>query len=145
MLQHSWQCFWSVLQGTQAAWHGQREGKVCEQPHCDKHPSFNAPGEAKGRFCVAHRAPGMENVLNKRCNHDFCIKRPLFNFKGELCGIFCRTHKKADMVNVSSKVCESVGCSKQPGYGFQGAARRFCAAHMHAGMACLTRNKVKRP
>ena len=107
----------------------------CEHTGCSARPSFNAEGEARGRFCGTHKLDGMVNVVGKRCEHTGCSAQPSFNVEGEARGRFCGVHKLAGMVNVVSKRCEHTGCSAQPRFNVEGEARgRFCGTHKLAGM-----------
>jgi len=98
-------------------------------------PSFNAPGEARGRFCKEHLLPGMENVKAKQCETNGCMRQPTFNAPGETRGRFCKEHRLPDMENVKSKRCEATGCKRQPAFNAPGeACGRFCAEHQLPGM-----------
>jgi len=98
-------------------------------------PSYNARGERKGRFCGAHKLPGMVDVKHRTCEQDGCELHPVFNARGERKGRFCGAHKLPGMVNVVNPTCEHDGCEVSPVFNARGERKgRFCAAHKLPGM-----------
>jgi hypothetical protein len=118
------------------------KGGRCEADMCNKHPSFNFKGLIGGRFCSAHKLPGMQDVISKRCED--CAKQAAFNFEGQSRGRFCSSHKSPGMINVKDKLCEMVGCSKYPTANFAGhSGRRFCTSHKLDGMINFTNKRCE--
>ena len=68
------------------------------------HPSFNYPGETKGRFCGTHQASSMINVIVNRCQEQGCITVASFNQPGRKDPLFCSAHKKNGMQNEQNPI-----------------------------------------
>jgi hypothetical protein len=100
----------------------------CES--CGIRASFNSIGESKARFCKAHAAPEMVNVVSKTCEFLECTSQPVFNSFGESKARFCKAHKAPEMVDVRSKRCEFLECTSHPSFNSIGESKaRFCKAH----------------
>lgn len=115
-----------------------------------KSPTFNFPGEKKGKRCKAHCEEGMVDVKNKKCDYkdEFgkqCTKQPKNGFPGEK-SRRCATHSLDGMVDVVSKKCEYVGkngekCSKKPNFGYPGKKVSRCGEHTLPDMIDLRHKK----
>ena len=57
--------------------------KHCQYPGCSILPIYNLSGETKGKFCTAHKEPGMVNVISKHCEYPECETQPSYNLSGE--------------------------------------------------------------
>ena len=61
----------------------------CEYENCSvKNPTFNFPGEKKGRFCKQHKEQIMVDVKNKKCDGicedgSPCDKQPRYALEGQ--------------------------------------------------------------
>ena len=54
--------------------------KRCDQEGCNSlNPVFNVAGSSRGRFCAAHKEPGMVDMKSKHCDHEGCDVWPAFN------------------------------------------------------------------
>ena len=115
-------------------------------PGCTKRPQFNVEGQSSGKFCGAHKEPGMMNVMNKRCEHLGCTKQPKFNMEGNSSGKFCGAHKEVGMVNVKHRRCEHIGCTKRPHFNVEGnSSGKFCGAHKEPGMISVMNKRCEYP
>jgi hypothetical protein len=56
-------------------------GRKCQGSECKKSASFDILG-GKGKFCLAHREPGMVNVTNKKCEFESCLTAACFDVAG---------------------------------------------------------------
>lgn len=117
---------------------------TCSETGKKTSASFNMVGLTSAKFCAAHRAEGMVNVINKLCAHiddngEGCLHRPSFNVAGGK-PLYCSLHKTEDMTNSLEKRCEgkldngSV-CGKVRIFNFLGKkGGLFCADHKEEGM-----------
>eukprot|EP00903_Cladosiphon_okamuranus_P012942 g12084.t1 len=75
----------------------------CEEPRCERQPSFNFAGMRRTKFCGSHKKSGMINVSSPRCDAGGCTIRPSFGFEGDRRAYLCDAHKKPGMINIRRK------------------------------------------
>lgn len=81
----------------------------CENPDCQRQPTYGNKGDKRPRFCSTHKHAGMHDVIARRCEHEGCMTRAAFNFHGQKTVKFCASHKLEGMQNLKSKCCEVCG------------------------------------
>jgi hypothetical protein len=96
--------------------------KRCETSGCLHQPIFNAPGEARGRFCAEHRLIGMEDVRSKRCEASGCTHQPAFNLPG-LRPSHCSEHRQPGMIRNPRVRCTHPNCAEWSTHGRTGPLR----------------------
>lgn len=114
--------------------------KRCENPICNKIPSFDLPG-GKGKFCKEHKELGMIDVISRKCDND-CGKQANYGYLG-FKERYCSNHKKEDMINLTHKKCENLICNKIPFFDFLGGKGRFCSEHKEPGMISVISKKCE--
>ena len=65
------------------------KSKRCDDPSCNKQPSFGVEGTRTALFCAGHKKEGMVNVVSSRCGHPSCNKRPAYCLEGRKTPEFC--------------------------------------------------------
>jgi hypothetical protein len=101
--------------------------KRCEASGCTRQPTFNAPGEARGRYCNEHRLPGMEDVRSQRCAASGCTRtQPTFNLPG-LRPSHCSEHRQPGMIRNPRVRCTQPDCKEWSTHGRTGPLR--CEVH----------------
>lgn len=78
----------------------------CEDPECQRQPTYGHKGDKRPRFCSTHKQPGMYDVIARRCEVPGCMTRAAFNFQGQKSVKYCAVHKEEGMENLKSKCCE---------------------------------------
>lgn len=78
----------------------------CDDPGCQRQPTYGNKGDKRPRFCSTHKLPGMYDVIARRCEEESCMTRAAFNFHGQKVVRFCAAHKLEGMENLKSKCCE---------------------------------------
>lgn len=78
----------------------------CDDPGCQRQPTYGNKGDKRPRFCSTHKHPGMYDVIARRCEEEGCMTRAAFNFHGQKVVKFCAAHKLEGMENLKSKCCE---------------------------------------
>ncbi|CAM9691826.1 unnamed protein product, partial [Laminaria digitata] len=106
----------------------------CDDPGCQRQPTYGNKGDKRPRFCSTHKHPGMYDVIARRCEEETCMTRAAFNFHGQKVVRFCAAHKLEGMQNLKSKCCEVEDCKKYRVYGFDGKPALCCASHKRDGM-----------
>ena len=105
---------------------------ICNNKDCKKIAYFNIIG-GKGKWCSAHKEPGMIDVKSKKCEHNGCGKNPNYNIPSGK-PKYCSEHKLPGMINVKSKQCEHTGCNKVPNFNIVGNPGKYCNEHKLVGM-----------
>jgi len=101
----------------------------CEIATCISRACFGFEGE-KPRFCKAHAAKDMFNLLVKRCEEPGCTSMPVYGAPNERRMRFCNTHKKEGMLYFKHGFCHSPKCSNPAEYlSEQNPRLRCCASH----------------
>lgn len=81
----------------------------CDDPGCQRQPTYGNKGDKRPRFCSTHKKEGMFDVIARRCEAEECMTRAAFNFHGQKTVKFCAVHKEEGMENLKSKCCEVGG------------------------------------
>ncbi len=85
--------------------------RICIEPDCKTHASFNDEDKKGGLYCSKHKKDGMIDKVSKKCK--ICkTKCPSHNLEG-LKPEYCADCKNKDMINVKNKKCK-VCKKKQP-------------------------------
>ena len=100
--------------------------KRCETDGCETRPTYNHPGETKGRFCAAHGEDGMVDVRNKRCETDGCETIANFGLPGHQ-ATRCKAHILEHMTAQPRKRCSVSKCDAIAVWGVGKA--RHCEQH----------------
>lgn len=131
----------------QCEWIGEN-GEECYKVN----PSFNHPGESKGKLCASHMEDGMVDVTHQRCQWEgeqgeTCdIKNPSFNFPDEKNGTHCKSHKIEGMEDITHKKCKGVGCKSRPSHNFPDAeGTLYCAVCAKPGMENIITQRCAYP
>lgn len=116
----------------------------CDDPGCQRQPTYGNKGDKRPRFCSTHKHPGMYDVIARRCEEEGCMTRAAFNFHGQKVVKFCAAHKLEGMENLKSKCCEVRATATRGSafffvlpvgrefYASMYAARRKCTPARHA-------------
>jgi hypothetical protein len=112
--------------------------KICTEPGCNKHPSFNFENKKRGLYCKKHAKENMVDVLHKKCLD--CKTQPTFNFENKKTGLYCKEHKKDGMIDIKNKKC--LDCNKRPNFNFEDQEKGlYCKEHKKEGMIDITHKK----
>jgi hypothetical protein len=57
--------------------------KKCNNPDCNKIPSYNYINEKKSLYCKDHKLDNMIDVKSKKCNSPDCNKQSSYNYINE--------------------------------------------------------------
>ena len=126
------------------------KSKRCDDPGCNKQPSFGVEGTRTALFCAGHnKKEGMVDIRSRRrCGHPGCNKHAARGLEGSKTRKLCAGHKKEGMVNVvKSKRCDEPSCKKQSSFGVEGTRTAlFCAGHKKEGMVDIrSRRRCSHP
>ena len=69
------------------------------------------------RYCLAHKADFMVDLVNKKCAHEGCQGRASYGFVDDGVALYCSMHMKASMMDVVNEMCTVRGCKKQATHG----------------------------
>ena len=109
---------------------------------CGKGARFNKDGETFGKFCDAHKEPGMINVKSKTCIEKSCRKRANYNIPGKL-PEYCLRHKKTDMISSPRKKCVFKDCNELAIFGI--TTQRHCETHQEKDEYNLVERTCQNP
>jgi hypothetical protein len=99
----------------------------CEEEGCASQPNFNVEGEARGRFCEAHKRAGMVDVKSKRCEEEGCASRSSYGLPGHAAS-FCARHRRVGMMRNPNRTCQ---CGETATHGITQPER--CEQHALGG------------
>ena len=63
--------------------------RICEYDGCDKFSSYNYEGEKRAKFCAAHKAEEMVDVMHKTCKTYLCGMQVKKKYDGYCFRCFC--------------------------------------------------------
>ena len=87
--------------------HSNLRSKQCRAEGCAKQPYFGDPATRVPLWCHAHKAPGHEDVKNRRCYHPHgCTRHPIYGDPVAGVPVYCFLHKAP--AHVSLLKCGSV-------------------------------------
>lgn len=108
----------------------------CQNPQCEKQPSFGSRYDGIRRYCREHsREDDVYLVSGRRiCAADGCSLIPTFGDLKVGIAKFCVSHKAPQHVSVVQLLCKDVDCSRRAFYADRaGQPPRYCAKHKLPG------------
>ena len=138
-----------------------QNGRLCIEPNCKTHASYNFPTETSRIYCSKHSKDGMINLCIKKhkkplkqkkiilhnkgkCNEPNCKVSANYNYPNETLRIYCKAHMKDGMVNVANLPCREPGCSLYPIFNFPNTKNAiYCKQHMLDGMVDIKHKVCK--